>query len=139
MTFTRYATYAWQNLEKSSPYATNPMKQAVISPSMMYLLYPLQGELDGYPRKAFESDLVNEVSMSSCQRLKLKDYSVRQTSVDASRLEPSASQSTSPKVCNNQLVGQLANGEGRLALKNHPDNPWTGAALLDKFVTLINQ
>jgi hypothetical protein len=58
---TRYATYAWQNLQKSKPYASHPMKQAVIAPSMMYLLYPLQGELEGYPRDEFIKDLINEV------------------------------------------------------------------------------
>lgn len=37
------------------------MKQAVIAPSMMYLLYPLQSELEGYTREEFIKDLVNEV------------------------------------------------------------------------------
>lgn len=41
------------------------MKQAVISPSMMYLLYPLQGELEGYPRADFIKDLIDEVSCSA--------------------------------------------------------------------------
>jgi hypothetical protein len=27
---------------------------------MMYLLYPLDGEVAGYPRKKFEEDIVNE-------------------------------------------------------------------------------
>jgi hypothetical protein len=38
------------------------MKQAVIAPSMMYLLYPLQGELEGYPRAEFIKDLIDEVN-----------------------------------------------------------------------------
>lgn len=37
------------------------MKQAVIAPSMMYLLYPLQDELEGYPRSEFIKDLIDEV------------------------------------------------------------------------------
>lgn len=41
------------------------MKQAVISPSMMYLLYPIQGELEGYARGEFIRDLINEVSRSA--------------------------------------------------------------------------
>jgi hypothetical protein len=41
------------------------MKQAVIAPSMMYLLYPLNGEVDGYPREKFVADLVDEVRVSS--------------------------------------------------------------------------
>jgi hypothetical protein len=38
-----------------------PMKQAVIAPSMLYLLYPLNGEVEGYSKEKFEQDLVNEV------------------------------------------------------------------------------
>jgi len=38
-----------------------PMKQAVIAPSMMYLLYPLNDEVTDYPKDKFEQDLVNEV------------------------------------------------------------------------------
>ena len=40
------------------------MKQAVIAPSMMYLLYPLNGTVEGYPKENFVEDLVNEVSVS---------------------------------------------------------------------------
>jgi hypothetical protein len=36
------------------------MKQAVIAPSMLALLYPLDSELPGYTREQFETDLVNE-------------------------------------------------------------------------------
>lgn len=41
------------------------MKQAVIAPSMMYLLYPLQSELEGYTREEFTKDLVNEVNQQN--------------------------------------------------------------------------
>lgn len=47
------------------PYASHPMKQAVIAPSMMYLLYPLQGDLEGYSRVEFIKDLIDEVSRSA--------------------------------------------------------------------------
>lgn len=36
------------------------MKQAVIAPSMLCLLYPLEGEIEGYSREQFLEDLVNE-------------------------------------------------------------------------------
>lgn len=36
------------------------MKQAVIAPSMLYLLYPLNGTVEGYPKETFVKDLVNE-------------------------------------------------------------------------------
>lgn len=61
----RYKTYAWENFKKSKPYAKNcPMKQAVIAPSMMYLLYPLNGTVEGYPKEKFVEDLVKEVGIS---------------------------------------------------------------------------
>ncbi len=50
----KYKTYAYENLKKSQPYAKgHPMKQAVIAPSMLYLLYPLNGTVEGYPREQF--------------------------------------------------------------------------------------
>ena len=42
------------------------MKQAVIAPSMLYLLYPLDGIVEGYPKEAFIDDLVSEVSTILC-------------------------------------------------------------------------
>ena len=62
----RYKRFAWENFSKSKPYATGKMKQAVISPSMMYLLYPLNSDIDGYPKAEFMKDLVDEVRRCSC-------------------------------------------------------------------------
>ncbi len=57
----KYKTYAYENFKKSHPYAKgHSMKQAVIAPSMLYLLYPLNGTVEGYPREKFVEDLVNE-------------------------------------------------------------------------------
>jgi hypothetical protein len=39
----RYKTFAYDNFKLCKPYATKPMEQAVIAPSMMYLTYPLTG------------------------------------------------------------------------------------------------
>lgn len=36
------------------------MKTAVIAPSMLYLLYPLKGELEDYNKQQFTHDLVKE-------------------------------------------------------------------------------
>ncbi|QLI69528.1 Methionine synthase [Metarhizium brunneum] len=106
----KYATYAFENLKKSAPYATRGLKQAVISPSMLYLLYPLEGEIAGYPRSAFMQDLVDECEkdIRGCF-----EAGAQRVSIDFT--------------------------EGRLALKNDPSNPWTGAALLDRFIDLINR
>src|ERR1700729_66133 len=56
----RYKTYAADTLKKSITMAHTPMKQAVIAPSMLALLYPLDEQLPGYPRQDFEEDLVGE-------------------------------------------------------------------------------
>ena len=56
----RYKTYAADTLAKSIPFANRPMKQAVIAPSMLALLYPPGEEIPGYTREQFEGDLVDE-------------------------------------------------------------------------------
>ncbi|OAA41783.1 methionine synthase II (cobalamin-independent) [Metarhizium rileyi] len=106
----KYATYAYENLKKSAPYATRGLKQAVVSPSMLYLLYPLEGEIEGYSRGEFEQDLVNECEkdIRGCFEIGAQRVSIDFT-------------------------------EGRLALKNDPNIPWTGAALLGKFIELVNR
>ena len=105
----RYKTYAADTLAKSIGYAHRPMKQAVIAPSMLYLLYPLEGEVPGYPKEQFERDLADE-----CERdiRKAFDAGAVRVSIDFT--------------------------EGRLATRNDPRNPWTGAGLLDRFIEINN-
>lgn len=106
----RYKTYAYENFKKSKPYATGPMKQAVIAPSMLSLLYPLKEEIPGYSRDAFFTDLVNEAEkdIRGCF-----DAGAVRVSIDFT--------------------------EGRLAAKKDPRNPWTGEDLLQSFVDLNNR
>ena len=44
------------------------MKTAVIAPSMLYLLYPLNGTVDGYSKDKFVEDLVDEVGVDPERR-----------------------------------------------------------------------
>lgn len=107
----KYKTYAWQNFEKSAEFAEGaPMKQAVIAPSMLYLLYPLNGTVEGYPREQFVEDLVDECEkdIRGCFEKGAKRVSIDFT-------------------------------EGRLTAKNDSRNPWTGAKLLDTFIELNNK
>ena len=106
----RYKTFAAEYLAKSLPYASKPMKQAVIAPSMLMLLYPLDGEVDGYSRDDFLADLVDE-----CEKdiRKAFDTGAVRVSIDFT--------------------------EGRLANKNDPRNPWTGRHMLDEFIQLNNR
>lgn len=55
----RYKRYADSYLEVAQRYAHVPVKQAVISPSALSLLYPEKG-VEGYSREAFIEDLLGE-------------------------------------------------------------------------------
>jgi len=55
----RYKTYADSYLDLALRYAHVPVKQAVISPSALSLMYP-PDEIPGYPRGQFIDDLISE-------------------------------------------------------------------------------
>lgn len=55
----RYATHAHTYLERALAIANVPVKQAVIAPSALSLIYTQDG-VDGYPREQFIDDLVDE-------------------------------------------------------------------------------
>lgn len=55
----RYQRYADQYLTGAQRYASKPVKQAVISPSALSLMYPPEG-IAGYPREQFIDDLLGE-------------------------------------------------------------------------------
>ncbi len=105
-----YKTYASEFVKKNKAIASHPVKQAVISPSMMMLLYPLEGEIDGYPREQFLEDCVNEAEKDIRQCF---DAGAARVSVDFT--------------------------EGRLANKNDSRNPWTGKNMLQEFIDLNNR
>jgi methionine synthase II (cobalamin-independent) len=104
-----YNQYASDALEKSIRYASKPMKQAVIAPSMLALLYPLKDPVEGYSREEFEAALVDECEKDIRQAFAAGAVRV---SVDFT--------------------------EGRLATREDPRNPWTGAGLLPHFIELVN-
>ena len=106
----RYKTYAAQYFERSKKMATKPMKQAVIAPSMLALLYPLDEQVPDYSREQFLSDLCDE-----CE----KDIRM---CFDAGAIRVS-----------------IDFTEGRLACKNDPRNPWTGRGMLEEFIELNNR
>lgn len=106
----RYKQYAADALRRSISFTNKPMKQAVISPSMLYLLYPLKEEVPGYSKEQYEEDLVNE-----CEK------DIREAfAAGAARVS-------------------IDFTEGRLATRNDPRNPWTGAGLLSHFIELDNR
>jgi methionine synthase II (cobalamin-independent) len=106
----RYKTFAAEFVEKNRAIASHPVKQAVIAPSMLMLLYPLEGEIEGYTREQFLSDLVDE-----CEKDIRKCFAAGavRVSIDFT--------------------------EGRLANKNDARNPWTGKNMLQEFIDLNNR
>jgi methionine synthase II (cobalamin-independent) len=86
------------------------MKQAVIAPSMLDLLYPLKEELFGYSRAQFEEDLLNETEKDIRKAFEAGAACV---SIDFT--------------------------EGRLATRACPRNPWTEAGMLPHFIELNNR
>jgi methionine synthase II (cobalamin-independent) len=106
----RYKTFAASYLEKAMKMASKPLKQAVIAPSMLALLYPLDDEVQGYPREQFLSDLCDECEKDI--RMCFATGAAR-VSIDFT--------------------------EGRLACRNDPRNPWTGRGMLGQFIELNNR
>ena len=106
----RYKTFASEFVEKNKAIASKPVKQAVIAPSMLMLLYPLEGELEGYSRDQFLDDLCDEVEkdIRGCF-----DAGAVRVSIDFT--------------------------EGRLANKNDSRNPWTNKDMLQEFIDLNNR
>jgi 5-methyltetrahydropteroyltriglutamate--homocysteine methyltransferase len=65
----RYQKHADSYLEVALKYAHKPVKQAVISPSALSLMYPAS-EISGYPREQFIDDLLreHETEVRNCLR-----------------------------------------------------------------------
>ena len=106
----KYKAYAADSLKKSIKLAKKPMKQAVIAPSMLALLYPLDEDVPGYTRAQFEADLCDE-----CER------DIRQAfAAGAVRVSVDFT-------------------EGRLSCRNDSRNPWTGRKMLGHFIELNNR
>ena len=77
---------------------------------MLALLYPLKDPVEGYSREAFEEDIVQECVTDI---RKAFEAGAARVSIDFT--------------------------EGRLATREDPRNPWTGAGLLPHFIELNNR
>jgi len=72
----RYATHADTYLTRALQIAKVPVKQAVIAPSALSLIYPQDG-LEDYPREQFIEDLVNEAEVDLRGSLEQGAYKVQ--------------------------------------------------------------
>jgi 5-methyltetrahydropteroyltriglutamate--homocysteine methyltransferase len=71
-----YTTYADSYLAEAREIASVPVKQAVIAPSAMSLLYPQDG-IDGYAREEFIADIVREAETDIRRCLERGAYKVQ--------------------------------------------------------------
>ncbi|KAG8707619.1 hypothetical protein FRC09_001727 [Ceratobasidium sp. 395] len=108
----RYKTFAADYLERALPVSQHLLKQAVVAPSLLSLLYPLRSDIPGYTRQQFLTDLCDqcELDIRKC----FQAGAVR-VSIDFT--------------------------EGQLTLRNADvRNPWsTSERLLDFFIDLNNR
>ena len=111
----RYRRYADNFLDQVRRYSNRPVKQAVISPSALSLMYPAQG-IDGYPREAFIEDLVSE-HVSEVRRCLAKGAHSVQIDFTEARLaikiDPTGGLLASFIDLNNLALGRLTDSERR--------------------------
>src|SRR5580693_1072997 len=72
----RYRRYADSYLDVALRYAHVPVKQAVISPSALSLMYPAE-KIPGYSREQFIDDLLNESETEIRRCLRIGAYKVQ--------------------------------------------------------------
>ncbi len=112
----RYQCYADQYLRAARRHATQPVKQAIISPSALSLLYPPDG-LAGYPREQFLDDLVREHETEIRRCLEAGAHKVQIDFAEgplAMRLDPSGALLASFVHLNNMALARFSAAERAL-------------------------
>ncbi|MEU4249087.1 cobalamin-independent methionine synthase II family protein [Amycolatopsis sp. NPDC026612] len=130
----RYSTYAASYLAGARRYTDRPIKQAVIAPSAVSLLYPAEG-VAGYSREAFLNDVVNE-SVSDIR--KALDGGAASVQVDFTegrlslKLDPSKGLLRSFVDLNNRVLEQFSDQErSRIGVHTCPGGDQDSAHSLD--------
>jgi 5-methyltetrahydropteroyltriglutamate--homocysteine methyltransferase len=109
----RYQRYADRYLRDASKYADRPLKQAVISPSALSLMYP-EHELPGYSRDAFIEDLLSEHVTEVRRCLAMGAHAVQIDFTEgrlAVKIDPSGQLLSSFIDLNNLALGRLSAAE----------------------------
>ncbi|HWU89360.1 MAG TPA: cobalamin-independent methionine synthase II family protein [Kofleriaceae bacterium] len=111
----RYAVHGDRYLAAAQQYAAVPVKQAVISPSALSLLYPEDGIAD-YPREQFLDDLIDEHEREIRRCLALGAHAVQVDFTEgrfAVKLDPSGELLTSFIELNNLGLSRFSPEERR--------------------------
>jgi 5-methyltetrahydropteroyltriglutamate--homocysteine methyltransferase len=106
----KYRRYADAFLSQALSYTRLPLKQAVISPSALSLLYPAAG-IAGYPREQFIDDLLREHVTEVRRCLELGAYKVQLDFTEgrlAVKLDPSGNLLTSFIDLNNLALSRFS-------------------------------
>jgi 5-methyltetrahydropteroyltriglutamate--homocysteine methyltransferase len=132
----RYQRYADAYLDVAQRYARVPVKQAVISPSALSLMYPAR-EIPGYSRDQFLQDLIAEHTIEIRQCLEKGAHAVQIDFTEARlavRIDPSGSLLHSFIDLNNLALGRFTPDErSRLGVHTCPggDRDSTHSAEVD--------
>jgi len=116
----RFKTYAASFLETARQYTKTPLKQAVISASLLSLLYPQEG-IPGYSREQFLSDLIGEAvkDIRECINKGAVKVQIDFTEARLSlKLDPSGGVLEQFIGLNNRVLGQFSAAE-RLKIGVH--------------------
>jgi 5-methyltetrahydropteroyltriglutamate--homocysteine methyltransferase len=109
----RYRRYADRYLDEALKHAHVPVKQAIISPSALSLMYP-EDPIPGYSREAFIEDLLNE-HVTEIRRCLAKGAAAVQIDFTEARLalkiDPSGQLLSSFIDLNNIALGRLTDAE----------------------------
>jgi 5-methyltetrahydropteroyltriglutamate--homocysteine methyltransferase len=132
----RYQTYAASYLEAAWPHTRVPLKQAVITPSALSLLYP-PGGIDGYPRDEFIEDLLVEAETDIRRALLAGAHCVQMDFTEgrlAVKLDPSRGLLNQFIALNNEVLDRFSDEErGRIGVHTCPgaDHDSTHSADVD--------
>ena len=109
----KYRRYADSYLREALRHTRVPVKQAVIAPSALSLMYP-EVELPGYPREAFIEDLINEHVTEIRRCLRAGAHAVQIDFTEARlavKVDPSGGLLASFIDLNNLALGKLSADE----------------------------
>ena len=130
----RYGTYAVSYLNKAKELTETPVKQPVIAPSALSLLYPADG-IDGYSREAFLADLADEAEKDIRQCLDAGAASVQLDFTEGRlslKLDPSGGVLRQFVALNNTVLDRFAGDERvRLGVHTCPGGDQDSAHSLD--------
>jgi 5-methyltetrahydropteroyltriglutamate--homocysteine methyltransferase len=109
----RYQVHADTYLQAALGHAKAPVKQAVIAPLALSLLYP-PADLDGYPRDAFLRDLLNEAETDIRSTLEAGAHVVQLDFTEGRlslKLDPSGGVLDQLIAVNNQVLERFSDSE----------------------------